>query len=152
MANRMGYTAATKFQYLDQSDFCDHTSYEDHSKAVGYFYEEDSFGLVGALIVCAECRDKTKEQEGNEKVVCHDCRMTVLHKNVVEWKWYDFDFKQGDEPTIVCNDCCVLPTHIARVDNDNANYRQEMGHDDSDDDTADDEEQYQDDEDRLLGM
>jgi hypothetical protein len=155
MANVTGYRATTTFRYLDQSDFCDHVSHGDVSNAVGEFYEDDSFGPVGIYIVCAACRDKCLESQGNEPKVCHDCRMTVLHKDTITWKWYDFDSRQGDEPLVICNGCCVLPTHIARVDNDTRNYREEMGYedeDDRDDDDQDDDRDRFDVEDELLGM
>jgi hypothetical protein len=155
MANVTGFRATTTFRHLASSDFCDHVSFEDHSNAVGEFYEDDSFGPVGRYIVCAACRDKALEAAGNEPEVCHDCRLTVLHKDTIAWKWYDFDSRQGDEPLVICNGCCVLPTHIARVDNDTRNYREEMGYEDDledEDDGDEDDHGRMDIEDELLGM
>jgi len=128
MANATGFRATKTFNCLAESDYCEHCSAEDLSKAVGYFYENDSHGPVGRYIVCAECRQEGEEAEGNQPTCCHDCKLTVLVKDTIAWKWYDFYAAQGDEPVIICKACAVLPTHIKRVERDNADYVAEFGH------------------------
>jgi len=133
MANQTGYRATTKFPHLDSSDFCGHVSHADHSKAVGYFYEEDSFGPVGHYIVCAECRDKIKNEAQQANVCCHDCCLTVKVKDSISWTPYDYYPAQGDVPTIVCNNCVGLFKHQQRVAIDAADYKAEFGCNDDDD-------------------
>jgi len=143
MANQTGYRATTKFPHLESSDFCDHTSYDDHSKAVGYFYEEDSFGPVGHYIVCEGCRDKIKLEARETIVCCHDCRLTVKTKDSISWTPYDYYPAQGDLPTIVCTACTTLPKHQERVARDKADYDNEFPNDsfdDCDDDGRDDDD------------
>lgn len=132
MATQTGYRATTKFPHLDSSDFCGHTSHADHNKAVGYFYEEDSFGPVGHYIVCAECRDKMKHEEQQALVCCYDCKLSVMAKDSISWTPYDYYPAQGDVPTVVCTACTEQPKHQQRVARDNADYQAEFGCDDDD--------------------
>lgn len=142
MANQTGFRATTNFTKEDKecSDYCPHVSHKKLKHAVGYFYERDSCGPVAQYIVCESCRVKCQEQEDNQEVVCHDCKQTVLVKNSIEWKWYDFYAPQGDEPIIICNDCRKLQKHIDRVAKDTRDYNEEFGHDDVDDHDDDEDE------------
>lgn len=134
MANQTGYKATTSFSedVLCGTDFCSHCSADDLTKAVGYFYEKDSFGFVFAEIVCEGCRDEGLKNEGEEKVCCHDCKGAFPKKETCEWRWYDFYAPQGDEPLVICNNCWGAPKHQARVAKDNADYTAEFGYDDWD--------------------
>lgn len=132
MANATGFRATKTFSYLEESDFCEHCSAKDLSKAVGYFYEDDSCGPVGRYIVCAVCRDENKEAEGNQSTCCHDCKLTVLTKDTINWKWYDFYAPQGDELLVICKDCQSKEVHVKRVAKDQADYESEFGIEDAD--------------------
>lgn len=114
-------------------DMCEHVE-ADHSKAAYWGAENDSFGLVGKYVYCAECWAKEQEREGEEEVFCNDCRQTKLKKDTFEWKWYDFYRPQGDVPLCICNECKDKEKHKQRVANDDANYRAEMGDDDWEED------------------
>lgn len=137
MANTTGFRATQTFHYKEEADYCDHCSMEDLSKAVGYYYEEDSCGPVFIHIVCAECRTKIDETAGEQDTTCHDCLQTVKVKDTIEWRGYDFDPRDGDEPCIVCSCCKEQPRHLKRVENFNAQLeedRRELYGDDDDDD------------------
>lgn len=133
MANREGYTSTKRFDYLEESDFCPHVTADNLKEAVGYFYENDSFGPVYRLIVCKDCKEAQQAIADEAEVNCIDCLKAVATKNVLFWKWYDFDFNQGDEPLRVCHDCVKGGEHKARVAKDNTDYNSEMGYEDTDD-------------------
>lgn len=154
MANQTGFSTTTKFsdEVRDGADLCDHVTAEDLSNAVGYFYERDSFGLVGAYICCQACTDAGKNAEAEELVCCDDCKLSFPRKQTIAWKWYDFYAAQGDEPTIVCDTCQDADKHKARVAQDQRNYNEEFGDNgvddffDLDDDSQDEEEEEIDDD------
>ena len=136
MSNQVGFRhTATFTSVIDGADLCEHVTENGLAKAVGYFYERDSFGFVSVLICCEECREEIKKAEDATLVCCFDCKKQVLQGQTVAWKWYDFYAAQGDEPYIICNECRVKDTHKARVAKDNKEHGEEMyGNDDQDDD------------------
>lgn len=123
--------AAVVAQNETTADMCEHVS-ADYSVATNWQSENDSFGVVGKYIFCAECWKKEEERLNAEEVVCTDCRQTVQQKDSIEWKWYDFDRMQGDEPQIICKTCVERDKHKQRVANDNEKRRVELGDDDFD--------------------
>lgn len=158
MANVTGFHYTKDFSKEDKecSDYCPHVSHKKLKHAVGYFYERDSFGPVQQYIVCEACRVKCQDQEDNKQVLCHDCNLTVLAKDAIRWKWYDFYAAQGDEPLTICSCCQKADKHIQRVKRDRADYEYEFpqhnqyadddddgytGYDDSPDDDMLDEEE-----------
>ena len=135
MANQCGFKMTTDFSsIMEGTDFCEHCTAEDLSKAVGFFYEKDSFGYVFTEIACKECEDKGKEEEDNKMVCCDDCKGTFLRKETTEWRWYDFYAAQGDEPCIICDECWNKPAHQSRMARDKADYDAEFGYGDFDED------------------
>ena len=146
MANETGYRPTRHFTDLDESDYCDHCSKEDLSKAVGFFFERDSCGYVFKYVVCEPCKVACKEAEGKQPVVCHDCGQTVERKDSIEWRWYDFYAPQGDEPLVICNTCKDAEKHKQRVAKDDADYRSEFPNQFADDDDDDIEIPDEDDE------
>lgn len=146
MANQTGYRATKTFTYLEESDYCDHCSATDLSKAVGYFYENDSCGPVFRHIVCEECRAVCQKAEDEQPVMCHDCKLTVLVKDTINWRWYDFYAAQGDEPLVICKDCQGKETHIKRVARDREDYLHEFPEHDHDDQDDHDEDLLEDDD------
>lgn len=128
MANTTGYRDTKTFSYLEESDYCSHCSATDLSKAVGYFYEDDSCGPVFRHIVCAECRDSIKAAQDDQPTTCHDCKQTVKVKDTIEWRWYDFYAAQGDEPLVICAACQQAEHHVKRVERDRADYEHEFPH------------------------
>lgn len=158
MSNQVGFRWTKTFtkQVLEGADYCEHCSIEDFSKAVGFHYERDSFGYVGAHIVCEPCHEAIEEAEGEEETTCHDCKQNFKVKDTIEWKWWDFYGPQGDEPYVVCKECRLKPTHIERVRKDREDYEAECDRNDDDDeedfegpdeDWDDDEGDFQEDED-----
>lgn len=133
MANTSGFTATTNFsdEVMRGADFCNHVSHKKLAKAVGFFYERDSFGYVFAEIVCQRCRDKGMQEIAESIEVCADCGQEHPRKNTRQWRWYDFYEPQGDEPRIVCNGCWELPAHQDRMRRDKEDRDFEFGsHDD----------------------
>lgn len=141
MANSTGFRATRTFNNVEEADFCEHCSAKDLSKAVGYFYERDSFGLVSLQIVCHECREAIDTAEQDMDTTCEDCLQTVKVKDTIQWRGYDYDPNQGDEPKVICNCCKELPKHLERIES--YNYRLEQDRQDNeawlDDDIDDDE-------------
>lgn len=139
MANQDGYSGkAPTGSALEGADFCEHTSHEDISKVVGYFYEKDSFGWVSVYAVCEECRAESQAQIDESTVCCGYCKLSFPKKETFEWRWYDFYAAQGDEPLIVCNGCGNSDAHKHRVARDREDYEHEFGiQDDDDSDLAD---------------
>lgn len=141
MANKTGFkTTKTFSDILSGTDFCDHVKEDDLSKAVGFFYERDSFGWVGTEICCQDCKDQGLEEEQATLVCCADCSGTFPRSQVIEWVPYDFYEPQGDVPTIVCHGCRLAEKHSRRVAKDQADHDHEFGHgDDSDIDVTNNE-------------
>ena len=115
MANTEGYLSTKRFTKLECADFCEHCSADDLSKAVGYYYERDSFGLVSQYIVCEPCRLANEEAHGNQPTNCHDCGKTVLIKDTIEWKSYDFVMEVYEEPIEICTECQCGEKHQKRI-------------------------------------
>lgn len=142
MANETGFRATKSFtrEILEGSDYCEHCTEKDLSKAVGYFFERDSFGLVGAYIVCQPCREESEAAEGEQDTTCFDCKQTVKVKDTIQWRWYDFHAPQGDEPLTICTACQAADHHKQRLAKDKQDYEQEFGIGDYADDDIDDDE------------
>lgn len=140
MSNQTGWriTKNIRQEVIDGADYCDHVTADDLSKAVGYSYESDSFGLVAALICCEPCRERFQAAEAEVPTTCHDCGQKHPRKEVTAWKWYDFYAPQGDEPIEVCNGCWTLEKHQQRLARDVEDYNNEHGIDDADEDDDDD--------------
>lgn len=106
-------------------DYCEHVT-EDHSLLYGYVSENDSFGRE-SYGMCEACWQEAMRQEGEEEVVCKDCKQRFPRSEVVMWKWYDFYAPQGDEPIPVCHSCLGGPAHKARSARDREDYEWEFG-------------------------
>lgn len=133
MANRTGYKSTTSFEEaIAGADFCEHVTADTLHKAVGYFWERDSFGLVSASIVCQPCREESLKQIQEAPVCCIDCGMTVKKKDSIEWVPYDFYPNQGDVAITICNGCLGNSKHKARIRQDAEEYAAEFGHGDDD--------------------
>ena len=108
----------------EEWDHCEHLKVGDVAPyMVG---EQDSFGPVARMGMCQECHDKYKEEQEQELEYCHDCGQEKPMKEMREWRWYDFDHKQGDEALHICDACSVLPKHKERVRKDKEAYEREM--------------------------
>lgn len=139
MTNTTGIRMTTSFtpELLAGGDLCEHITHDDLSKAVGFTYERDSFGYVGAYICCKPCMDKIKEEIDNEPTFCHDCNLTFPKKETRRWTPYDFYEAQGDVATIVCDTCVDGKRHQDRVALDDHYYRLEFGFTENDCDEDD---------------
>lgn len=126
-------------------DRCEHLQDGDHSHTATE--ERDSFGGDGYYHMCEACANKMKEEEDNQTVVCKDCKSSVLVKDTITWKWYDFYAPQGDIPLVICKTCANGPKHQERVDRDRRDYEWEFGGDDQDDQDDQDYDYYDDDDD-----
>lgn len=115
---------------LKCDDVCEHVE-ADRTLLYKISRENDPWGSesYGMCEACAEAVDKA---EGEEEVVCHDCKQIHKKKDTVEWKWYDFYAPQGDEPLIICNECRMKPTHIERRRRDQEDYEKEQSYYDKD--------------------
>lgn len=123
MANEEGFKYTKNFaSILEGTDFCEHVTDQSLDKAVGYFYERDSFGFVAARIVCEECKTAIQKEIDAELVYCHDCKKELPRGETIEWRWHDFYAPQGDEPYIICNTCRFKETHIQRKAQDEKAY------------------------------
>lgn len=106
---------------------CEHVQ-ENNSLLHCIHAENDSFGSE-TYGLCKECHELNEKEEGEEEVVCYDCKGTFKKKDTIEWKWYDFYYKSGDKSLIVCNSCKDKEKHKQRVLVDNENYQREFGDD-----------------------
>ena len=119
---------------MDCTDFCDHCSEDDLSKAIGFSYEKDSFGYVGTEIVCQECKESQDKEAAKQETCCHDCNNKVKVGETTEWRWYDFYAAQGDTPLVICNNCWGESKHQVRMAKDSHDEAMENGWDDNDGD------------------
>jgi len=110
----------------NRSDFCEHVE-ESKETAYAVFCEDDSFGPVGRRVVCKDCHDRAIGADNCSLVRCQDCCKDVTKSDTREWRWYDFYAAQGDEPRVICNECWKAPKHVARMDDDDDSYDEEMG-------------------------
>lgn len=122
-----------KKQALSIDNPCEHVE-KDISLLTWVVKENDSFGSE-ATGLCKACFDEMKEAEQNEQVCCQDCKGTVLKKDSIEWRWYDFYAAQGDTPIVVCTVCQKEDKHALRVKNDQRDYEAEFGFSDDEFDT-----------------
>ena len=107
----------------DRSDRCDHVQAGTEGYAV--FCEDDTFGPVMRNVVCKPCYDEAQEELHYEP--CYDCKERKKHKEILQWKWYDYYAPQGDEPLYICTACWMLPKHEARMAADREEEDDEMG-------------------------
>lgn len=126
-------TEEQKKAFIEDDGACEHAQ-ADLNLAQVLRREMDSFGVVSSFVCCNECDKKCEEHEGQQSEVCHDCSKTVLMKDAISWKWYDFYAPQGDEPLIICKECKGKEKHQERVKKDREDYESEMGYNDSQND------------------
>lgn len=119
--NTKCYTTATDDRY----DFCDHVKLGDKCWLLA---EVDSFGPVGGVYCCQDCKDKIEAEEQEEEAYCFDCNKYHKKKNGSEWRWYDFDPKQGDESMFICDNCWDLEKHQNRMAKDQKEYENERAY------------------------
>jgi nitrite reductase/ring-hydroxylating ferredoxin subunit len=117
-------SAAAKQKLVDDNDSCEHVQ-NDPSKFFEVSYENDSFGREG-YCMCEACAILAQEQVQEETYVCADCKTEFPLKSGILWKWYAFYAAQGDEALPVCNACRPLPSHRARVRQDQDDYDDEL--------------------------
>lgn len=120
-----GHSVERKKKLAEEDSCCEHVE-ADPSTAAYIYRENDSFGPVSSYVCCRACHETSEEEEGEEEVVCYDCKQTVKQKDTVSWKWYDFYAPQGDEPLIICNECRMKEKHLERRRKDQAAYEEEM--------------------------
>lgn len=108
---------------MNEGGGCEHVE-ADISKAEYWSAENDSWGRE-VQVYCAECWKAAQEEEDNQEECCCDCGKTVLHKDVILWKPYYFNPRDGSEPLVICNECAELPNHQQRIARDRADYEAE---------------------------
>lgn len=132
MANQTGFKQTKDYSdIVEGADYCPHVTSEDTSKAVGFFYEKDSHGYVGAVVVCEECRVEAQEEVDASPTQCADCGEYKPRKVVRPWLWYDFYAPAGEVPRNVCNTCWELPKHQQRMKDDADARDREFGSEDT---------------------
>lgn len=109
---------------------CEHLSFGDRCHYAG---EQDSFGPVTRYYYCSDCFQKVQEEEGEELSCCEDCGREFKVKDLLSWKPWDFDPRDGSEPRNVCIECQGLERHQDRVKRDKADLERERDWLDSDD-------------------
>lgn len=109
----------------DEVDPCEHLN--DGDTAPHANVEMDLSGVVGIYAMCDTCYTDHEEAEQNEPVYCHDCKLTFPRKETVEWRWYDFNRREGDEPLTICLTCKGAEKHTNRIANDERDYQREFG-------------------------
>lgn len=109
-------------------DVCEHVE-KDHSLAVSFTQENDSFGIVDRYVMCRACSDAQAKALEEEIVCCHDCNEHKPAKETTQWRWYDFYAPQGDEALVICDECWKQPKHIERMRKDNEAFEWEFGED-----------------------
>jgi len=107
---------------------CEHIDIGDNCHYAG---EQDSFGPVTRFYYCSACHQAAEEEAGEELTCCQDCGREFKMKDILAWKPWDFDPRDGSEPRHVCIECQGLERHKDRVARDKADYRREC--DDEDD-------------------
>lgn len=115
----------------DEMDCCEHLTVGMNAYRITS--EIDGFGVVGRFAMCEACAKALDEAEDNELVTCHDCNTEFPRRETVEWTPYDYYPAQGDEPTIVCQNCKGKLKHQQRVARDRADQEREFGYDDDTD-------------------
>lgn len=125
--NISGSSTDRKQELLQQDGGCEHVE-KDPSLAAYEYAENDSFGKVSSFVCCKECHEKREQEEGETTVVCHDCYLSKKKKDTIQWKWYDFMAKQGDEALTICSSCQQAEKHVQRVRNDEADRYEELGY------------------------
>lgn len=116
---------------IDQADgVCEHIKVGDRVHVAG---EQDSFGPVTRFYECSACFQASQAAAGAELERCDDCGEQYPHRELEAWKPYDYYPQQGDEPTMVCPKCQLLPKHQARVERDRRDYYAEFGGSEEDD-------------------
>ena len=118
-----------KKEMIEADGACPHAE-KDLSLAQFLRAERDSFGPVSTYVCCATCDAEAEKVEGEQEDVCRDCSQTVMVKDAIKWKWYDFDRRQGDEPLFICLKCKVAEKHVERVARDRADADAEYAHHD----------------------
>lgn len=114
-------------KHIDEADeVCEHLKVGDQCYSIG---EQDSFGPVTRFYECAECHEKSLEEEEQELVFCNDCGKEHPRKETTEWRWYDFYAPQGDTPLTICDSCWKASKHQQRMARDAADEEREFGSD-----------------------
>lgn len=108
----------------EEVDPCEHL--EDGDVAPHANVEMDLSGTVGIYAMCTDCFASHELAEQNEEVCCDDCGCSVPRKDTIEWRYYDFNRREGDIPLTLCTSCKDAQKHIARVARDNADYDREF--------------------------
>ena len=114
------------------SDRCEHVE-ENSTLAAAYYEERDSFGTVSLSVLCRACEDARQAVADEESVGCRDCHKSFPRRETLEWRWFDFDGPQGDEPLVICCACWDAPKHRARRERDRREQDAEFGIELSDD-------------------
>jgi hypothetical protein len=121
----VGSSGAAKKELAEQDSACEHVE-KDIDLAYGNHRENDSFGTVGSYVCCKACHEKIMTEKGEEKCSCSDCKQVVKRSEGFRWRWYDFYAPQGDVALFICDACKDKPTHVARVQRDDADRDSEF--------------------------
>lgn len=113
----------TKRVMKEDDDRCKHLKVGE--VAPRYTAECDTFGRE-TYYMCEKCYQALQEQLAKEDVTCNDCNGVFPRQDTIEWKWYDFDHRQGDEALCICNNCASLPRHLNRMEECKRAYVEEM--------------------------
>lgn len=103
---------------------CEHVI-SDPSSLYTVSYENDSFGREG-WCSCEACEHANEDKEGEEEVMCSDCKGTFKKKDTTEWRWYDFYAAQGDEALVLCETCRRAEKHVERKRRDAEDCEEEL--------------------------
>lgn len=96
-------------------DCCDHVTL---GTVCNSHTEVDNFGIVDGRYECDDCFKVAEEVERNALDICSYCHDEFPRRNLLEYKWWGFDYYQGDEPLLVCPGCRVGKEHRARKEKD----------------------------------
>lgn len=105
---------------------CKHLKEGDIAHRVSY--ENDGLGEPESYAMCKVCSDESLLEQNDVEERCRDCG--ELHKtgDMIKWRPYDFYAPQGDEPLLICNECCGKEKHRCRVEKDRGDFEDEINH------------------------
>jgi len=105
----------------ERSDQCEHVA---ASAAAAYVVrsELDSFGPIDVAVSCKACHQRAEAKREEDPCLCRDCGKTKPRREILEWTPWHFCPRQGDEPVVICRECCVLPRHQERIADDRKSF------------------------------
>ena len=114
-----------KKELLKEHDGCAHVVANPESMVV-VNYENDTWGREGYCI-CRSCHEASEKERLDQPQSCWDCGQTFKLGELLIWKPYDFNPREGDRYLHICKECQSQPKHLNRVKRDREDMELELG-------------------------